>query len=120
VTIASTRGVPSRHDDLISLNVEKARAVAVWLDGVGAALSPADRSAIVADLSDLYVAAAGYQTLLAELLAADTADRQAVADRLTDLGSEIEHIGWHARSVVKRLTRLADQLCPDDHGEKEE
>jgi hypothetical protein len=116
--IVSTVGgaAPQQDDELLRLNLEKARAVAMWLDSQPVSVTAAARSAICADLSDLYSAATGYKRLVDDLLAGDPAKPEQVADRLAELETEIEHIGWHARSVVKRLNRLASDLYPDEQG----
>jgi hypothetical protein len=101
-------------DDLVKLNVGKAREVAVWLDSMSVAIRPADRSAICADLSDLYVSVARYQQLIDDLLAADVADRPSMAEQISEVASELRHLDGHARDAVRRLDRLAERLDPDE------
>jgi hypothetical protein len=114
--IASTVGgaSPQQDDELLRVNLDKARAVAMWLDSLPVSVTGATRSAICADLSDLYAAATGYQRLMDALLAGDPTKPEQVADQLAELETEIEHIDWHARSVVKKLARLASDLTPDE------
>lgn len=102
---------------LVELNVKKARAIASWLDGLGVAVSADDRAALSADLSDLYVAATQYQSLLDTLLTdtlltARPGSRDTTVDRLSETVSELQHAGDHIRSAVKRLNRLT--LALDD------
>ena len=110
---ADDRRVLPSDDELTRLNVDKAREVATWLDSLGLATRAPDRSAISADLSDLYAAATRYQRLIDCLLTADVADRARVADQIDEVVSEIRHLDGHARSVARRLDRLSSRLDDD-------
>lgn len=95
-------------------NVDKARQIARWLEALGEPARRADHGAIGADLSDLYVAAAAYRGMLDELLALGRDDPDAAAEKVGDIASELRHMGWHIRSVTRRLDRLEHRLTPDD------
>jgi hypothetical protein len=96
------------------LNVNKAREVASWLDSLGTTVAPDDRAALSADLSDLYVSATHYQSMLDRLLAARTTERETTVELLGETVSELRHAGDHIRSAVKRLDRLAITLDEAD------
>ncbi len=104
-------------EELIDLNVAKARAVTEWLEAtrsVRRAGRPSDLGPISADLSDLYAGSIKYQRLIDALLDTPPAERERAANAVVDLKVELQHLAWHIRSVTRRLERLANDLYGDD------
>jgi hypothetical protein len=120
ITMAAEQIPPSLREsaDLVHLNVEKGREVADWLDALRVPVRASIRGALSADLSDLYVAAIQYQRLLDALLGSRPEDAEQAAELLTEIASELRHVGWHVRSAADRLDRLADRLDADDDDDR--
>ena len=66
-----------------------------------------DLAALSTDLGDLWGAQKAFDDCLDGMLNS-SADWEAVAERLVDLSTVIEHIGWHAKSVREPIGRIAE------------
>jgi hypothetical protein len=94
---------------LVAINVEKARQLTAYLARLS--IPPGvEIGDLVADLSDLYAAAAHYQRLLDQILQTAPSDDEQLSELLADLGVELEHIADHAGTAHPSIETLAESL----------
>ena len=66
-----------------------------------------DLAKLCTDLADLWGAQKSYNEVLLDLIENKSHDWKLIAQRLTDIKSQVDHMSWHIASVKDPLEKIA-------------
>ena len=66
-----------------------------------------DLAKLCTDLADLWGAQKSYNEILLDLIENKSHDWELIAQRLTDIKSQVDHMSWHIASVKDPLEKIA-------------